>query len=105
MDDLPDDVAATLARGVGAYVRTTSLADLPTALKRFKRFASTEKGLVPHRRALLSALEDEPTRALIGEWLGEKPPLPKRDVELLRLAVSRPEGWADELRGTSRGRR
>ncbi|MFN2526192.1 MAG: NYN domain-containing protein [Actinomycetota bacterium] len=105
MQELPDDVTAVLARGIGAYVRTTSLADLPAGLKRFKRFAATDKGLIPHRSSLLQSLDDEATRALIAQWLDKRPPLAKSEAELLRLASMRPEGWLEELSARGRGPR
>lgn len=100
--NLPDDVAAGVARGVGAYIRSTSMADLPGPLKRFKRFATTDKGLAPHRAGVLGTLEDEPTRALIKEWLDGKPRLPKEEAELLRLATARPDQWEQQLAGRAR---
>jgi predicted RNA-binding protein with PIN domain len=101
MDELANDVELALVRGIGAYLRATAPSDLPAALRRFRGFRS--KGLASHRRQLLAALEDdEGLRARIIEWLDNKPALPKRDAQLLRLAAAQEDGWRDALRSASR---
>ncbi len=103
MNDLPADVAATLAKGVAAYVRATATAELPPSLARLKKTAQTQKGLARHRAQLLAVLEDEALRALILEWLEEsKPSLSKDEVAALKLATEQPEGWKDRLTDASK---
>lgn len=103
MNDLPADVAATLAKGVAAYVRATATAELPPSLAPLKKTAQTQKGLARHRAQLLAVLEDEALRALVLEWLEEsKPSLSRDEVATLKLAAERPEGWKDRLTDASK---
>jgi predicted RNA-binding protein with PIN domain len=98
MAALPPEVASTLVRAIGAYIRATSAAELPPKLKRFKTL-DRPRALAPHRGALLKVLDDdELTRARISEWMSEgRPPLSKDEREVLALAVQRPEGWEEDL--------
>jgi len=97
----PDDVAAALLRGIGTYIRELPPHELPPKLRRYRSFRP--QGLSAHRAALLSALDDEATRARIGHWLdNDKPPLSKDDARILRVAALREEGWEGELQGVSR---
>ena len=99
MEPLPSDVEATLLRGIAAYLRATPATELPAPLRRFQNFRP--KALAGHKRQILDALDDDGFRALVGEWLEDKPSLAKRDAELLRVAVARADGWGDELAGSS----
>lgn len=94
MDQLADDVAASVVRGMGAFIRSTSEAELPPKLKRFKRF-DRPQALMAQKHALLDVLDsDEFTRARISEWMSDgKPPLKQKELEVLRLVVERPDGW------------
>jgi predicted RNA-binding protein with PIN domain len=57
-----------------------------------------------HETELLRLLEDEPTRALILEWLEEgKPALRAEQIEVLGIAARREEGWAEGLTARSSG--
>ncbi|HEY7875734.1 MAG TPA: NYN domain-containing protein [Actinomycetota bacterium] len=98
MASLPPDVAATVVRAVGAYIRATSAAELPPKLKRFKSF-DRPRSLAPHKDALLDVLDDDVlTRARISEWMSDgRPPLSKDERGILALAVDRPDGWAGSL--------
>ncbi|MGH2737019.1 MAG: hypothetical protein ACRDKZ_15675, partial [Actinomycetota bacterium] len=100
--DLPDDVEALLAEGLGAYVRASEPERLPKNLRRLKGFRP--KTLLAHRDELLSLLDDEVQRKLVVQWLDDRTPggPPKGAREVLRLATDRPEGWAEELAGYSR---
>ena len=103
MPELPDDVAAGLVRGIGAYVRDLAPHELPPELRRFRSFRP--QALNAHRKTLLAVLDDDATRARIGHWLdNEKHPLSKEDARVLSLATTRPDGWEDELRGASKGK-
>lgn len=98
MPDLPEGVARTVAKGVAAYVRATPATELPPGLAALKKTVQTSKGEGRHRARLLSVLEDESLRALVLEWLEEgKPPLAKSEIDTLKLAAERPEGWLDRL--------
>lgn len=103
MDGLPEDVAASLVRSLGAYLRASPAPDLPPRLRRLKGFRDAAL-LRQHRADVLSLLDEEVDRDLIVQWLDEgRPPLDRRATELLRLAAARPEGWAEELGGASAG--
>ena len=104
MAQLPDDVGAVLLRGVGTYIRETPQQELPSNLRRYRGFRP--QALNAHRKTLLAVLDDDALRARIGHWLeNDKPPLSKEDARLLAIAVTRDEGWEEELRGASRGPR
>jgi predicted RNA-binding protein with PIN domain len=103
MADLPEDVAAALARGIGAYIRAQPAHELPPELKRFRSFRP--QALTPHRETLVSALENDATRARIKHWLdNEKPSLGKADAAVLAVATSRDDGWEKELAGSAKPR-
>ena len=100
MEPLPDDVSASLARSLGAYIRATPAQELPPPLRRFRGF--TPKGVGRHRSTLLDALDDQALRARVAEWLDDdRDSLRKDDKELLRLACARPEGWLQRLKDES----
>lgn len=95
---LPEGSARTVAKGVAAYVRATPATELPPGLAALKKTVQTPKGEGRHRAQLLAVLEDEALRALVLEWLDEgKPPLGKGEIETLKLAAERPEGWLDRM--------
>lgn len=101
MTELPPDVELGLVRGVGAYLRSTPAAQLPARLRRFRSFRPQALGR--HRAELIAVLDDPAMRALIGEWIREgHRSLRKEEVELLRIAVDRLEGWEDRLARRSR---
>ena len=103
MTDLPEDVAATLARGVGAYIRAQPPHEVPPELKRFRSFRP--QALNPHRATLLAALDSDATRARIKHWLeNDKPSLGKAEARLLSIATAREDGWEDELQGSAKPR-
>src|SRR5688572_16818227 len=99
MEPLPEDVEASLLRGVAAYLRATPATELPSSLRRFQNFRP--KGLSAHKRQLLDALDTDGFRALVAEWLDDKPAVSKADASALRLAVERKDGWLEELASTS----
>ncbi|HEX2049384.1 MAG TPA: hypothetical protein VHJ34_01985, partial [Actinomycetota bacterium] len=94
-DGLPDDVAAALVRGLGAYLRATPAPELPARLRRLRGFRP--KSLQRHRDELLAAMDDDALRARVVEWLDDRPSLRTRDAELLRVASERAEGWSARL--------
>lgn len=98
MADLPERAARTVAKGVAAYVRATPATELPPDLAALKKTVQTAKGEGRHRARLLAVLDDEALRALVLEWLEEgKPALTRDEVDILKLATERPEGWVDRL--------
>lgn len=100
MEPLPDAVETTLLRGVAAYLRATPANALPNSVRRFQNFRP--KSLAAHKRQILDALDDAAFRALVKEWLDERPTLSKADGKVLRTAVERPNGWHEELGAASR---
>ena len=97
---IPRDIEAALLRGIGAYVRATPRQDLPAPVRPLKGLR--QQALGPHRATLLALLEDETTRALMGQWMNEdKPSLAKADQNALRIAIERQGDWAAELTGLS----
>lgn len=99
---LPDDVAAGLARGVGAFLRAMPAAEIPGPLRRFQKFRP--QSLPSHSGELIAALDDKGLRARIVEWLDERPRLDKREAKLLRIACERGDGWKQELGSRPRAR-
>lgn len=94
--NVPDDIAASLAASVGAYIRATPTQDLPGRLRRFKGWRP--KALAGHRAELLEVLEDEVERKRILKWLSDnRIPVKAQDVELLRIACERAEEWESQL--------
>ncbi len=97
MLDLPEDVAASLLRGIGTYIREMPPQELPPGLRRYRSFRP--QALNAHRETLLPSLDDDATRARIRHWLeNEKPPLSKEDARVLEIAAVRAEGWEQALR-------
>lgn len=103
MAELPEAVQRTLAKGVAAYVRATPSTELPPGVAALKKTVQTPKGLGRHRGQLLAVLEDDALRARVLEWIEDgKPPLSKAELEALKLASERPEGWSDRLSETAK---
>jgi predicted RNA-binding protein with PIN domain len=96
MIDLPNDVAMTLVRAVGAYLRAMPAQELPPKLRRFQSYRP--QGLSKHKEDLLAALDDDALRARIAEWLEkDKPKIPRAEAQTLRVAVEQRDGWKGEL--------
>lgn len=101
MSRYPDDVAAALLRGIGAYIRELPPQELPAKLRRYRSFRP--QALTSHRDTLLGVLDDDVTRARMGHWLdNDKTPLSKDDARILRLATARDDGWEAELQASSK---
>jgi len=97
MRELPDDVAASIVRGFGAYIRDTPAQELPAALRSLSSFRT--QALVGRKDQLLGALEDKGLRALVLQWMEDrKRSLSRKDAQALRLFCERPPGWERELR-------
>lgn len=102
MADLPAEVQRSIVRGLSAFMKATPAQELPASLRPIRSFAA--KALAPHRKTLLSALDDEAMGPRVVEWLDQKQhPLSKSDAETLRVAAERPEGWEEQLSGGPHG--
>ncbi len=96
MIELPNDVAMTLVRAIGAYLRAMPAQELPPKLRRFQSYRP--QGLSKHKDGLLAALDDDALRARIAEWLEkDKPKIPRAEAHTLRVAVEQRDGWKGEL--------
>ncbi|MDQ4142354.1 MAG: NYN domain-containing protein [Actinomycetota bacterium] len=92
---LSPEAEGRVARALGAYIRSTPARELPGELKRLRSLRP--QALAGRAGEVLAALDDEGLRGLVIQWLDEKPGLPKKEAEVLRLAVERVEGWEDEI--------
>lgn len=102
MRSVPDDIAISLVRSLGAYIGAIPASELPGPLRRFKGFRQQTLA-TRHRADLLARLEHDALRRRLVEWLDDgKPSISKRDKEILRLACERPKGWRTELEHHSR---
>ncbi|MEA2498010.1 MAG: hypothetical protein QOH26_415, partial [Actinomycetota bacterium] len=100
MQDVSEDVARALTRGLGAFLKATRAQELPANLRPIRSFAP--KALASHRKTLLAALDDDSIRPRIIEWLDEKQhPLSKADAAMLRIAAERSDGWEKQLSGSA----
>lgn len=98
---LPEDIALALMRALGVYIRAMPPQELPSHIRRFKGFR--DSALARNRDTIVAMLDDETERALILQWIEEdRPPLKKDDLELLKLAAERPDGWEEELASRSK---
>lgn len=97
---LPPDVRAALVEALGAYTASAATLDLPKNLRRLKGFRP--KALARHGDELLELLEDETQRKLILQALDDdelRPP--KRNENVLRIALDRADGWESQLAAMS----
>lgn len=103
MSEVPEAAVPAVLRGLAQYVRGAAASELPPSLVPVKRSAQTPKGLTRHRDGLLRALEEDAFRNQVGHWLKntKKLPLAKADLDALKLAVERPDGWAASLAADS----
>lgn len=102
MRSVPDDIAVSLVRSLGAYIGATPTNELPGQLRRFKGFRQQTLA-TRHRADLLARLEHDTLRRRLVTWLDEgNPSISKRDREILRLACERPKGWRSDLEHHSR---
>jgi predicted RNA-binding protein with PIN domain len=89
------DVVTSLARSVGAFVRSAPAGELPASLRRYRSFRP--KSLARYRANLAGALEDEATRRKVSRWLDDdRPGIDRRDAEIAKLACERAPGWEQE---------
>lgn len=101
MTRFPTEVENRIVRALGAYLRATPPRELPVSVRRFGSFAS--KALMPHRAALMAALDDAALRARIVRWLDDgKTPLKRSEADLLRAVTERKDGWNEAVSGERR---
>lgn len=97
---LPETVTAAIVRGMGAYMQSARPTDLPATLRPLR--GKHNKMLTARRDAIIRALEDEALRAMVIEWLEDKPAgISKPDATILATAARREEGWEEELAGNT----
>ena len=105
MRSVPNDIAVSLVRSLGAYIGATPTNELPGQLRRFKGFRQQTLS-TRHRADLLARLEHDALRRRLVTWLDEgNPSISKRDREILRLACERPKGWRSDLEHHSRDKK
>jgi predicted RNA-binding protein with PIN domain len=98
MGALPDPVVSALVRGLAAYMQHARRTDLPPALRSLQ--GKHLKMLQARRNDVVGALEDEAQRAMILDWLADKPSgISKADADILAIAAQRENGWAETLAG------
>ena len=96
MSSLPESVVAAIVRGMSAYMQGAKRTDLPGPLRQLQ--GKHLKMLTARRDDIVAALDDEGIRAMVLEWLDDRPAgISKADVEVLRAAASRNDGWAEEV--------
>lgn len=99
MAAFPEPVAGAIVRGMSAYMQQANRSDLPASLRPLQ--GKHLKMLTARKDAVLSALDDEGVRAMVLEWLEDRPAgITKPDARVLAIAARRDEGWADDLAGS-----
>ena len=93
---LPESAVPLLVKGLGAYMRTVPVLDLPPDVRRLRNFH--QKMLMSHAAEIVALLDEPNTRTLVLQWLDdETQSLPKRQAQALRIAAERPDGWEEAL--------
>jgi len=93
---IPSAAEPLLMRAMGSYLRAAPKTDLPPALRPLS--GRHQKMLVRHKKEILHALdENKALRALVVEWLDDKPGIKRDEADTLRLAAARPDGWEEAL--------
>lgn len=92
---LSPEATARVARALSAYIRATPVRELPGDLKRFRSLRP--QAVAARGKEVAAALDDAPLRALVLEWLDDKPTLTRKEAEVLRLAAARTDGWEAEI--------
>ncbi|HEV2757392.1 MAG TPA: NYN domain-containing protein [Actinomycetota bacterium] len=101
---LPESAIPLLVKGLGAYMRTAPVLDLPPEVRRLRNFH--QKMLMSHAGEIVALLEDANVRTLVLQWLDdETQSLPKTQAQALRLAAERADGWEDALAALGGGGR
>lgn len=96
--DLPEQAVAAIVRGMGAYMQVARPTDLPSALRSLR--GKHQKLLTARRKDIVAALDDEALRAMVVDWLEDKPTgIAKADAAVLMAAARREDGWEQTLAG------
>lgn len=97
MGAVPEPAEPAVVRGMAAFMQAAKLTDLPAALRTLK--GKHHKMMMARRHAIIRALDDdEGLRALVVDWLADKPAgISKADAALLEVATRRADGWREEL--------
>jgi predicted RNA-binding protein with PIN domain len=96
MKAFSESITSQLVRGMAAYMQSANKTELPSALRPLQ--GKHQKMLMARRGDVIGALDDATTRALVLQWLEDKPTgITRKDAELLELAARREEGWEDKL--------
>lgn len=103
MSALPEPVVAAIVRGMSAYMQGANRTDLPGPLRPLQ--GKHLKMLTARKADIVAALDDEGLRAMLVDWLGDKPVgISKADATILEAAARRADGWVDELAGSAPAR-
>jgi predicted RNA-binding protein with PIN domain len=93
---LPESAVPLLVKGLGAYMRTVPVLDLPSEVRRLRNFH--QKMLMSHAAEIVALLDEPNTRTLILQWLDdETQSLPKKQAQALKIAAERADGWEEAL--------
>ncbi|HWC14749.1 MAG TPA: NYN domain-containing protein [Actinomycetota bacterium] len=99
MLELPHPAQAAIARGMAAFMQAARKTDLPASLRPLQ--GKHQRLLIARRATVVAALEEEDLRALVLEWLDDKPAgINKRDRAVLEMAARREQGWQQRLSET-----
>jgi predicted RNA-binding protein with PIN domain len=95
---MPEPIVAALVRGMAAFMQTARPTDLPVVLRSLR--GKHLKMLTARKNDIVSSLDDAGLRALLVEWLEDKPNgISKADALILTIAARRDDGWEQELEG------
>lgn len=96
MPSLPEPAQAAVVRGMAAFMVAARKTDLPPELRPLQ--GKHQRLIMARRSAVMSALDDEGLRALVVEWLEDKPAgISKQDRDVLELVMRQGEGWEKQL--------
>lgn len=96
MASLPGAAEAAIVRGMAAFMQASRKTDLPPSLRPLQ--GKHHRLLMARRAIVLAALEDDGVRALVLDWLEDKPAgVGKQDRETLQIAAERADGWEQRL--------
>ncbi|MDQ3877497.1 MAG: NYN domain-containing protein [Actinomycetota bacterium] len=97
---MPREAVPVLVKALGAYLRASQPNDLPAAVRRLREFRP--RALEQHAEAVLALLDDDVQKSLIEQWLQKvKPSLKRAEVEALRIAMTRGDGWVADLKAVT----
>ena len=93
---IPDAAGTAIVRGMAAFMQSARRTDLPSALRPLQ--GKHAKMLAARKGLILESLEDEGLRALVVDWLKDKPSsISRADAEILEIVAAREDGWTERL--------